>query len=207
MRHGGRKGRGSRRQSRVRGVATSMCARGTRSSRLILDLCGGTGAWSLPYKEAGYRVVVVDPAAGGADVRELMYRRGVHGVLAAPPCAKLCRASARYWRSWGRGPLLDALAVVDACLRIVIATEPEWWALENPPGRLKRYLGPPAYQFQPCDFGDPWTKQTFLWGRFTRPVRGPTVRPLYSLVRRVQSRAKRAQTPAGFARAFFAANP
>jgi ubiquinone/menaquinone biosynthesis C-methylase UbiE len=24
--------------------------------KIILDLCGGTGAWSLPYKEAGYDV-------------------------------------------------------------------------------------------------------------------------------------------------------
>jgi len=26
------------------------------ADRIILDLCGGTGAWSLPYKEAGYDV-------------------------------------------------------------------------------------------------------------------------------------------------------
>ena len=24
--------------------------------RIILDLCGGTGAWSRPYKDAGYNV-------------------------------------------------------------------------------------------------------------------------------------------------------
>jgi len=27
--------------------------------RIILDLCGGTGAWSKPYKEAGYQVINV----------------------------------------------------------------------------------------------------------------------------------------------------
>lgn len=24
------------------------------SGKIILDLCGGTGSWSKPYKEAGY---------------------------------------------------------------------------------------------------------------------------------------------------------
>ena len=27
--------------------------------KVILDLCGGTGAWSRPYKEAGYEVINV----------------------------------------------------------------------------------------------------------------------------------------------------
>lgn len=29
------------------------------SDKVILDLCGGTGAWSKPYKEAGYDVRVI----------------------------------------------------------------------------------------------------------------------------------------------------
>jgi hypothetical protein len=37
----------------------------------ILDLCGGTGAWSQPYREAGYDVEIVDPAHDGRDVRLL----------------------------------------------------------------------------------------------------------------------------------------
>ena len=28
--------------------------------KLILDLCGGTGSWSKPYKENGYNVQIVD---------------------------------------------------------------------------------------------------------------------------------------------------
>lgn len=27
--------------------------------KIILDLCGGTGSWSNPYKEAGYQVLVI----------------------------------------------------------------------------------------------------------------------------------------------------
>lgn len=28
-------------------------------SKLILDLCGGTGSWSKPYRDAGYDVRVI----------------------------------------------------------------------------------------------------------------------------------------------------
>lgn len=28
------------------------------SHKIILDLCGGTGSWSKPYKDAGYTVKV-----------------------------------------------------------------------------------------------------------------------------------------------------
>ena len=27
--------------------------------KIILDLCGGTGSWSKPYKEAGYDVRII----------------------------------------------------------------------------------------------------------------------------------------------------
>lgn len=29
------------------------------SQKIILDLCGGTGSWSKPYRDAGYDVRVV----------------------------------------------------------------------------------------------------------------------------------------------------
>lgn len=28
-------------------------------NKIILDLCGGTGSWSKPYKDAGYDVKVI----------------------------------------------------------------------------------------------------------------------------------------------------
>ena len=40
-----------------------------------------------------------------------------------------------------------------------------------------RFLGTPRDVFEPCDFGDPWTKRTALWGNFRLPVRGPFVAP------------------------------
>jgi hypothetical protein len=191
---------------------------------MILSLCDHSGEWSRPYLEAGYEVVRID-LREGRDVR--LFRRPagpIRGILAAPPCCHFARSGARHWAAKGEAAILEGLSVVDACLRLVAITRPDWWALENPIGRLKDYLGDPAYKFDPCDFGDPYTKRTWLWGNFTPPT------PLFSRQAREavapiwfggesagsrdrttclssRHKAARSATPAGFARAFFEANP
>ena len=81
------------------------------SDKVILDLCGGTGAWSRPYAEAGYDVRVVTlPEHNVTDwwIADgfIRFRKNVakmdgmtyseipidqiHGVLAAPPCSATC---------------------------------------------------------------------------------------------------------------------
>ena len=45
-------------------------------------------------------------------------------MLAAPPCTHLSISGARWWKSKGEGLLLEALAVADACLRIIEAVKP-----------------------------------------------------------------------------------
>lgn len=180
--------------------------------RLILDLCGGTGAWSRPYLEAGYDVRVIDPLVDGMDVRLLAWLdQPVHGVLAAPPCTHLSGSGARWWAEKGDPPLLEALSVVDACLRIVMVHRPEWWVMENPVGRLSRYMGPPRMTFDPCDYGDPYTKRTCLWGEFTEPAACPVEATegskMWCLPPSNDRWRLRSETPAGFAQAFFEANP
>jgi hypothetical protein len=203
---------------------------------LILSLCDYTGNWSRPYEEADYEVVRVDLQNGG-DVRLLRWiDRPVHGILAAPPCTHFSRAGALWWRGKGEGAILEGLSTVDACLRAVAIYRPTWWALENPVGRLKDYLGPAQWGFQPYQFGDPYHKRTWLWGHFTPPV------PLFSAQARCQvapthsapggiwgglkkahlpsyrcpdrmnlagsiRKNERSVTPPGFAQAFFEANP
>ena len=173
---------------------------------VILDLCGGTGAWSAPYKAKGYEVILIDPIALTGDVRLMpLPSQPIQGVLAATPCTIFARSGARWWPTKGPQALLEGLSVVDACLRVITMTQPVWWALENPIGRLKTYLGPPRLYFQPCDYGDPWTKKTCLWGKFNLPIKTPveptevSERPDRALIRSV--------TPPGFARAFCEANP
>ncbi len=181
-------------------------------SLLILDLCAGSGAWSEPYVKAGYDVVRVD-VLSGEDVRLLRKPpRRSHGILAAPPCTMFCRM--RMCRGApSSAQFTEALSVVDACLRLVAICRPVWWALENPQGYLSRWLGPPALKFDPWEYGDPWTKRTWLWGEFALPMLAP-VRPQRPLIHRKKGSRGHAQhdrenaiTPPGFARAFFEANP
>lgn len=193
----------------------------------ILSLCDQSGEWPRPYLEAGYSVVQVD-LAFGQDVRLLELADlppRVHGILAAPPCTHLASSGARWWAGKGDGALLEALSIADACLRLVALLRPQWWALENPVGRLSRYYGPPVMWFDPADYAaladepgqESYTKRTGLWGDFTPPLplfvgqltaREPV---LGSKMHRLPPSPERAMlrsiTPSGFARAFFEANP
>lgn len=188
---------------------------------VVLSLCDRTGNWPRPYAESGVRVVTVDmqPAAdmyrnrahivGDArlltldDLAAFDVRPGeVLALLCAPPCTYFASSGARWTRTAEQ--MAEALSVVDACLRWVSILRPKAWALENPVGTLGRYIGPPAAYFDPCDYGDPYTKKTGLWGSFTVP---PTEGSKMHLLPPSAERANlRSATPMGFARAFCAAN-
>ena len=176
---------------------------------IILDLCGGTGAWSAPYKEAGYEVIIVDLIQGD-DVRLFKPPKNVYGILAAPPCTHLCGSGARWWKEKGDAALLDALSIVDACLRIIYMSNPVFWALENPVGRIVHYLGKPKMYFQPYEYGDPYTKKTCVWGDFNIPKKTPVEPTEGGKICRLPPSPDRSKlrsiTPQGFARAFFDAN-
>ena len=178
--------------------------------RIILDLCGGTGAWSEPYRKAGYDVWIV--SLPERDVRTYTPPAGVHGILAAPPCTEFAVSGARWWAKKPAHLLVEAREIVDACLRIIDTFDPVWWALENPVGRLKNWIGPWNHTFNPCDYGDPWTKRTCLWGKFTMPLKtlhacDHPCYPGHRLPPSPERATLRSITPQGFARAFFEANP
>ena len=175
---------------------------------IILDLCGGTGAWSKPYKDAGYEVVIVDV---DQDVRLFHTTAKIHGILAAPPCTHLAGSGARWWAEKGQDALLESLSIVDACLRIVLLTQPKWWCLENPVGRLVHFIGKPKMYFDPCEYGDAYTKKTCLWRDFNEPVKNPVEPTEGSKMHKIwgegDGKMLRSITPPGFSQAFFVANP
>lgn len=204
---------------------------------LVLSLCDYSGVWSQPYVDAGHRVVRVDMQHEGglvkrgdnmwlcgADVRNPELAKIYPSpdiVLAAPPCTCFCRPGARWWkRQDADGSTARDVSVFRACLMFA-RTAKLYWALENPPGRhakLMPELPPPAWSFQPFEFGDPWHKQTYIWGTAARPFATKIVKPpptirapsgsTQGVIARMSSSAanERAKTPAGFAKAFFAAN-
>ena len=167
----------------------------------ILDLCGGTGAWSKPYRDRWpeYQVTVVDPE--GADdlaengglfkdtvsqfisdlIDEMNDVNAPHilrfrGVIAAPPCTEFAGSGARWWVDKDPQLLWDAIQLVRDCLWIIQRCKPDWWILENPVGRLAKCvpeLGKWHTTYQPWEYGDPYTKKTCLWGNFTMPPKTP----------------------------------
>lgn len=200
----------------------------------ILSLYDHSGEWSRPYREAGYHVIQVDTGltSSGVDygpnlfhvrlnedvrllradtIRYATSNRKIHGILAAPPCTVF--ASSGAWVQRSDDDMRNGLSMVDAVLRLVWALRPKWWALENPVGKLRRYLGPPVYWWDPCDYGDPYTKKTGLWGDFAVPQKNPVPATEGSKVTTKltgftdEAKRRRSVTPAGFARAFFLANP
>jgi hypothetical protein len=185
--------------------------------KIILDLCGGTGSWSKPYKEAGYDVRVLTLPC---DIRLLPAVGPVHGILAAPPCTEFSFAKHYHGKGNYTHDFKEGLSIVDACFRFITLSKPKWWALENPRGYLRRFLGNPQLTFDPWEFGDPYQKKTDIWGNFSIPKRSIIQKPenllKFSLLKskdirpdmygKLSRTERRAMTPAGFARAFYEAN-
>lgn len=205
--------------------------------KVILDLCGGTGAWSKPYKDNGYDVRNI--TLPDNDVRYYIPPKNVYGILAAPPCTmfSLARTKAKKQRDLKEGMKLvkDCLSIIWYCMEIKQDTKKKtlplkFWALENPNGMLKFFLGNPAFEFSPYEFGDGYKKRTHLWGWFNNPVKNPkpiivdkaykslnpeTMKKFDRLASRdiapeyfnkLTRQERRAITPLGFAQAFYEAN-
>jgi hypothetical protein len=134
---------------------------------IIISLCDYSGVWSQPYRDAGYEVIQVDKKLGHdarlwpspeSDTPRLPseflditdYVDKVRGVLAAPVCTAFSGAGARHPRS--DDEIREGLALADACMRISIVTQADWWAMENPVGKLRKWIGEPLLRFQPCDY-------------------------------------------------------
>lgn len=87
---------------------------GCKMDKIILDLCGGSGSWSRPYKEAGFDVRLI--TLPDYDVLDYI-PHNVYGVLAAPQCTEFsvlnCKAEPRD-RKQEQG-----MIVVKACIRII----------------------------------------------------------------------------------------
>ena len=203
--------------------------------RTILSLFDYSGAWSRPYSEAGANVVKIDIKLG-MDVMNLSETwlvenvldvyGPVGGILAAPPCTDFAVSGAQYWPAKDKsGQTRKSLELVRQVLRLVEYLRPDWWAIENPVGRLNTLLpdlkqyGP--WYFNPCDFGDPYTKRTGLWGNYVPPLPlfiggDRSVKPVRvcsqgSWLQKLGGKSERTKelrsmTPMGFACAFAVAN-
>jgi hypothetical protein len=160
---------------------------------VILDLCGGTGAWSRPYVEAGFDVFVATlpkydvnfamchhnfmQFCSPTGFRNIGYE-SVYGILAAPPCTEFSFAKNGSHRE---RDMAAGMVVVDACLNIIkhcgLNGNLHFWAMENPRGYLRQIIGKPLYTFEQWWFGDRGIKPTDLWGYYNTPKRTHFERP------------------------------
>lgn len=149
----------------------------------------------------------------------------VDGLIMGPPCTDSAASGALHWAQKDKlvvdlfGEFSRKDIFVDLfyqCIRIKNLCKPFFWCLENPVGRLNKLVPElekygPRY-FQPCDFGEPYTKKTGLWGNFNMPLPTNKVVPVNgSMVQKFGGKSERTKelrsmTPKGFAKAFFEAN-
>lgn len=200
--------------------------------KIILSLCGGTGAWEKPYVENGYDVRNI--TLPKHDVRTYIPPENVYGILAAPPCTEFSLA-----RTTSHGKPRDfknGMELIISCLNIIwkcrYKKKIKFWALENPMGILRQFLGKPVFAFQGWQFGELnecyATKRYDIWGYFKEPkilikerskLLIPSTReyqtkkgwyspkkPNWLKDKKLTPADIRAITPPGFAKAFFKSN-
>ena len=213
-------------------------------TKVILSLFDYSGDWAKPYAETDYYIIQID-IKNGIDILTWNYKKelpadqfNVVGILAAPPCTHYAGSGAQYWKAKDSdGRTAQNNLLMEKTLEIVDYYKPKFWVMENPVGRLRRMLrgeyklGEPqisvpdslksvvsdiTLSFDPCDYGDPYTKKTLLWGTFNNQLIKNPVEPIRvneqgSWIQSLGGKSERTKelrsiTPPGFARAFFEAN-
>ncbi|MDA9325842.1 hypothetical protein N9Q69_01285 [bacterium] len=191
-------------------------------NKTIIALYETSGTFSRLYYELGYDVIQVDLQNKGksknrwqilnTDCRlmEHLSDKNVVGVISHPPCTVFAGSGNR-WRYEEKSlpstndihsnlleqKLQDALSMIDVVFRIVHVTRPEFWFIENPVGKLSKFIGKHQFSFNPYEFAsyrenpeehldlnfektcmheyvgsyedEAFTKRTLLWGKFNCP--------------------------------------
>lgn len=189
----------------------------------ILSLCDYTGNMLKPWAEAGHTCIAVDLAQDKprsengieycqGDIFSLTVDPGDFDyIFAFPPCTDLAASGARWWQDKGIRATIESLQLVEQAL-LICQKARRGWMIENPIGRLANLWRKPDHYFDPCDYGDPYTKKTCLWvgGDFKMPATERVLATLGSKMHKLppsKDRARlRSETPMGFARAVYTAN-
>lgn len=213
----------------------------TINERLIISLYDYSTNWVKYYIKAGYPVIVWDKKIEG-DILEGFSRLlmmieatelNVYGIIAAPPCTDFAVSGARWFAekdkpTEGYDPFESttelSVSLVLIVMHLVDIYNPVFWVAENPVGRIETLIPElkpyRKLSFDPCDYGDPYTKKTVLWGNFNASLKRNPVEPvMYELNGKKSSwlwaklggksertKTLRSATPQGFAKAFFEAN-
>jgi len=191
---------------------------------IVLSLCDRTGNMVKPWLDHGYECWIVDIqhekgiykdgnlVKVGADVRHwLPPLRKYISVFSFPPCTDMSVSGARWFKKKGLRALAEAIDVFGACVEICQWSQSPWM-VENPVSVISTHFRKPDYTFDPCDYGDPYTKKTCLWtgGGFVMPPKNRVDPVLGSKILDYPPSPDRGNlrsiTPMGFANAIFESN-
>lgn len=164
---------------------------------LYVSLCDITLNGCLPWIEAGYEVLAVDPQHGTTTtvdgvtrfagtvedalplIAELIAASRVAFVGGYPPCTNMAVSGARWFKAKYEADKLfqaKAVMVAEQCRTIGRLSGAPWF-VENPVSVLASAFGKPQHTFHPADYtayepGDNYTKKTCLWtgGGFIMPA-------------------------------------
>lgn len=191
------------------------------SQKVVISCFDHSTNFVQPWADAGYRCFCIDLrhpygetrtgniSTIGADMLDWLPRKEWDVAFAAffPPCTDLAISGARHFKDKGLGSLIDALTLFKRSVDIAESLGCPYF-LENPSSTVSTYWRKPDYVFDPCDYGDPYTKRTCLWtgGGFKMPPKFRVEPTEGSWAHRKSGAGNRAVTPLGFSRAAFKAN-
>lgn len=209
---------------------------GVNGDKVVLSFFDKTGAWSKPWRDAGYNVFQFDIQSGDGvetlgintgdvtnfdldffnDIFASFDGMDIYCVLSATPCTDFANSGSRHFEGKdAAGTTAFSVQLARVALAAIEYFKPSIWSMENPSGRIERLVGLPPWtvSFDPCHFGEDYTKKTLLWGRMNgdmpvapcEPTEGSKMHRLYG-GKSLATKNARSQTPEGFSYAFFMAN-
>ena len=147
------------------------------SDYAVLDLFCGLGGFSQAFEESDrWHVTTVDIEerfdpdiqADVFDLRPSDFDREFDVVLASPPCTRIGKMALCNGYFDGDQPTTagaaDHVALLHHTIGLIRGLAPEYWFVENPPGKASSYLGQPTGTVTYCQYGMDYMKRTHLWG-------------------------------------------
>lgn len=200
--------------------------------KTLLSLFDYSGNWARPFALNGWNVILwdqkhtsdlysrfsnIESACAEYFYENIFDNYGtVDGILAAVPCTDFSASGARWWKDKDQdGRTAKSLEILNTTRAIIDLCQPDFYCIENPVGRMHKLcpeLGKPKMYFNPCDYGDPYTKKTALYGDFnTNLIKDPVEPTEGSKMLKYGGKSERTKelrsiTPEGFSWAFYEAN-
>ena len=144
----------------------------------VLDLFAGLGGFSAAFEDSDrwdVTTVELEPEFDPditADVFDLTpsdFEQEFDVILASPPCTRIGQMALCNGYFDGDTPehpeAKDHVALAYHTLGLIQGLAPEFWFIENPPGKLRNYFGDPTGTVTYCQYGMEYQKRTHLWGK------------------------------------------